>query len=214
MHYKYIFFDLDGTVLDTNELILSSFQHIFQTELQLHLPDEVFLQYFGEPLATTMERYARSKAHAEELREHYLAYSRARHDDMVRVFDGIPECLSSLNNMGAILALVTSKTRASAIHGLQRFDLDKYFHSFVAAEDTKGHKPGPEPVLKALALTGGKPEEAIMVGDSRYDIEAAQNAGVDTILVDWSLAQSAQGHSIPANYFVTKPSEILDIVKM
>lgn len=211
MHYNYIFFDLDGTVLDTNNLILTSFRHVFKETLDLDVGDEELLQYFGEPLLTTLQRYSTEKA--DEMLLAYREYNIGRHDEMVTVFDQIEECIKELHHMGATLAIVTSKYKALALRGLKLFDLDRYFSAIIAMDDTEKHKPLPDPILKALEVLDADPEKTIMIGDSIFDIQCAKAAHVDSILVNWSMAQGAQAKNIDADYFVSNPMEIINLVK-
>ena len=84
---------------------------------------------------------------------------------------------------GLKTAVVTSKRRELAEKGLRLFGIDKYFDVIIGLEDAGKHK---EPVLKALNLLKTSADEALMVGDSPYDILAAQGAGVRSVAVKWS----------------------------
>lgn len=211
MGYKYVLFDLDGTLIDTNKLILDSFKYTYKTCLNLTVSEQEILKYFGEPLIVTLGRYSAEKA--EEMYKTYIDYNESRHDDTVTIFEGIQELLSELVRQGFTLALVTSKRRKVALMGLELFDIKKYFDVFVALEDTELHKPNPAPVLKALELLGAQTCDAIMVGDSVYDIHCAHGANVKAALVKWSAAHGFQGDDISADYVVHDTGELLKIIK-
>jgi len=210
MGYKYVLFDLDGTLINTNQLIIDSFKHTYKKCLGLEVAEEEILKYFGEPLIITLKRY--SEERGDELYQTYIDYNESRHNDAVTIFDGIQELLQQLENQGCILALVTSKRSKIALMGLELFDIRKYFKVFVALEDTELHKPNPAPVLKALELLGAQPEEAIMVGDSVFDIHCAHGAGVKAALVKWSAAHGFQGDDISADYVVHNTNELQKII--
>lgn len=209
MAYKYVLFDLDGTLIDTNKLIMESFKYTYKTGLGLEVSEEEILRYFGEPLIRTLGRY--SEERAEELFRIYIDYNESRHDDTVTIFDGVKDLLEKLERQGCILALVTSKRSKVALMGLDLFDIRKHFKVFVALENTELHKPNPAPALKALELLGARPDEAIMVGDSVYDIHCAHGAGIKAVLVKWSAAHGFQ-EDVSADYVAHDTAELHDII--
>lgn len=211
MKYKYILFDLDGTLIDTNRLIIDSFKHTYRTHLGREIPEEEILKYFGEPLTVTLRRY--SEEQADEMFKTYIAYNEKKHDSSVSLCGDIPGLLKALKKIGCTLAVVTSKMGKIAVQGLNLFDIKKYFDVIVALEDTKLHKPNPAPVLKALELLNAKPEEALMVGDSIYDIHCAHGAGVKAVLVKWSAAKGHQEETAAADYVINETCELVELIK-
>lgn len=210
MAYKYVLFDLDGTLINTNQLIIDSFKHTYKTGIGLDISEKEILRHFGEPLITTLSRYSTEKA--DELYKIYIEYNETRHDEVVTIFEGIKELLLELEEHGCILALVTSKRRKVALMGLDLFDIRKHFGVFVALEDTELHKPNPAPVLKALELLDAEPGDAIMVGDSVFDIHCAHGAGVKAALVKWSAADGFQEESVSADYTAHDTAELFNII--
>ncbi len=210
MKFKYILFDLDGTLIDTNNLIIESFKYTYKKHLNLEVEEPEILQYFGEPLITTLSRY--DKENAQALYKTYIDYNESIHDSRVSLFTNIRECLEALQETGCVLAIVTSKRSSIAYQGLRLFDLLKYFTVIITVDDTTHHKPHPEPILKALEKLGATPEEALMVGDSVFDIQCAHNAGAKGALVSWGLALEHQQAEKP-DYIIYDAMEIVDIVK-
>lgn len=211
MGYKYVLFDLDGTLINTNKLIIDSFKYTYKTGLGLEVSEQEILKYFGEPLIVTLARYSEEKA--DELFKTYIEYNESRHDDTVTIFEGVKELLEELVKQNCTIALVTSKRRKVAFMGLDLFDIKKYFEVFVVLEDTELHKPNPAPVLKALELLNAHPSDAIMVGDSVFDIHCAHGADVKAALVKWSAAHDFQGDNVSADYVVHDTKELLKIIK-
>jgi pyrophosphatase PpaX len=99
-----------------------------------------------------------------------------------------------------------------AYRGLELFDILKHFSVIVTVDDTKQHKPHPEPVLKALENLGASASEALMIGDSVFDILCAHNAGVKAVKVSWGAALEHQDEEEP-DYLVNDAMEIIDIVR-
>lgn len=211
MNYKNILFDLDGTLIDTNKLILDSFKHTIKTHLNIDAIDDELLKYFGEPLILTLQRYSMDKA--SDMFNTYIEYNEQHHDSCVLPCEGIESGLKAIKEMGCTLAVVTSKRKDIALRGLKLFGFDKYFTEIVALEDTDKHKPNPEPILEALKRLSSTSEGAIMIGDSVFDIECAKNAGVKSVLVKWSMADGFQKKNIDADYIVNSIDDLIKIVK-
>ncbi len=210
MGFKYVLFDLDGTLINTNRLILDSFKYTYKTCLGLDVSEQEILRCFGEPLIVTLRRYSGDRA--EEIFKTYIEYNEKRHNDTVTIFEGIQELLEKLVKSGRVLAVVTSKRRKVALMGLELFDIRKHFDVFLSLEDTELHKPNPAPVIKALELLGAHSDDTIMVGDSVFDIHCAHGANVKAVLVKWSAAHGFQGDDAAADYIAHDAEELFNII--
>lgn len=210
MKYKYILFDLDGTLIDTDQLIIDSFKHTYKLHLDREVEKMEILQYFGEPLITTLRRY--SPENAEAMYNTFIQYNESIHDHSVSLCCNIEETLQQLKELGCLMAVVTSKRSKMAYRGLELFDILQYFDAIVTVDDTTHHKPHPEPVQKALEKLGAEPGEALMVGDSVFDIQCAHNAGVHAVKVSWGAALE-QKMEEKADYSIHDALQLIDIVK-
>lgn len=184
MIYKVVLFDLDGTVLDTSDLIISSFKHTFHKHYKREIALSEIHAFFGKTLRAAMEHLGPDQV--EELIQTYREYSLAHHDQMITVFSGVVETIHALYEAGIVMAIVTSKTKKTTLRGLKLFDLDKYFSVIIGADQCQNHKPHPEPIQKALIQLQMRPEECLMVGDSPFDLISAREAGVKTAAVRWT----------------------------
>jgi pyrophosphatase PpaX len=122
--------------------------------------------------------------------------------------------IKELVTRGYTLAVVTSRLLATTMEGLEKYGLTGYFNSVVTCEDCARFKPYPDPALIALERLGRSPEEALMVGDTLYDIRCARAAGVKSVLVGWAVAVTAperNGADAP-DYFIEKASDLLDVL--
>ena len=176
-------FDLDGTLIDTKELIVASFRHAIKQVLGRDYPDEVYLAGQGRPLIDQMRSFDAKRA--EELAAVYSEFNYRYHERLIREFPGVRALLADLVAAGVRLGVVTSKKRRGAELGLRHFGLEAYLSTAVFMEDTQEHKPHPAPVREALRRLGVRPEEAVMVGDSPFDIESALAAGTEAVGVAW-----------------------------
>lgn len=210
MRYQAVLFDLDGTLLDTNELILASFLHT----LDIHCPGkykrEDVLAIMGQPLITQMRLFDAEQA--EAMVETYTKHNLATHDEHVTAFPYVLETIPRLKGLGLKLAIVTNKRRPVVEMGLKLFGLDSYFDAVICVGDVQKPKPDPEMVNMACEQLGVTPEESLMVGDSKYDIMAAMNAQVDSAGVAWSLHTDELAEQQPT-YMLSELHELISIVQ-
>ncbi len=210
MRYESILFDLDGTLLNTNELILHTFNYTLQEILGITVPKEQIYATFGRPLREIMAEFDAERA--DLLLTTYRAYNAQIHDEYVTLFDQVEETLAKLKDLGLKLSVVTSKKGDIAHHGLAHFDLEHYFDAFVGPEDTPGHKPDPAPAQEALKRLHCPPETSIMVGDSPYDILCGQRAGCQTAAVRYSVHAAQKLEALHPNFMLDTLADLVPIV--
>ncbi len=147
-----VVFDLDGTVVDTVELIVESFRYATLTVLGQVLPDAVITAGVGRPLMSQMQ--ALSPEHAQELFDVYQEYNHRRHDELIRGYAGVEEMLLALKSAGRRLGIVTSKGRDTTEMAFRAVGLAGHFDAIVTASDTTEHKPSPVPLYLCLERLG------------------------------------------------------------
>jgi len=207
---KYVFFDLDGTIADTEEIIVKSFQHIHK-KFNSKIPKrEKIVSTFGEPLKITLEREFSNNDYKEVVEE-YRKFHRNIFYEHLKLHDGAVEIIKSLHKENKTLGIVTSRLRETAVEILEIFEIKKYFDAIVTIDDTEKHKPDPEPLLKALEEVSGNIEESIYIGDTKYDIECAKNTGVRSVLVGWS-HHAGEEDKIEPDYTINQFSELIKII--
>lgn len=184
---KGVLFDLDGTLIDTHDLILSSFRHATREVLGREIPDEVLMRKVGQPLVVQMWDFTEDDAVHEQLVRTYRAYNEAKNDEVVRAFPGVGEMLEALREAGYPLGVVTSKRHALAWHTLEVLGLASYFEFLVGSDDCPAHKPDPEPVELGCDKLGLRPDECLYVGDSPFDMAAGNGAGCVTAAATWGM---------------------------
>ena len=211
MRYPTVLFDLDGTLIDSGEIIISSFRHATQTVLEREIPDEVLAAAVGGSNIYEQMR-AFDEERADELVRVYREHNAPLHDDLV-AFEGIERALDRLRAEGRQLGIVTAKRRKTVDLAFAILPLERYFDTVVTSEQTKHHKPHPEPVLTALDRLGSEPEEAAFVGDSPFDMGAGKAAGVFTVGVSWGKIHSVERlRETGADTVVHSPEELLDVL--
>jgi pyrophosphatase PpaX len=183
MRFPVVLFDLDGTLIDSGPMILSSFRHATRTVLGREIPDhELVAATGGSTLETQMSAFDADRV--DELVDAYRAHNIPLHDEL-RCCVGIQDVLDALKAEGRRLGVVTAKRRHTVELAFERLGIERYFDVVVTSDDTTAHKPDPAPILFALERLGARPEDAAYVGDSPFDVGAARAAGVFAVAVGW-----------------------------
>jgi pyrophosphatase PpaX len=204
-------FDLDGTLIDSIDLIFRCYRHTASVHLSISPPDSVWKAGLGTPLREQLRQVCDDPALIEAMVATYREYHHEHHDASVRAYPEVREALTALSARGARLAVVTSKLRSGAERGLRSTGLLDLFSCVVTAEDVARPKPDPEPVRMALARLGADPSLAVFIGDSPHDIKAGRAAGVRTAGVLWGpFCREELAPSGPDHLFET-PSQILSL---
>lgn len=206
---KALLFDLDGTLVNTGPLIIEAFRYTAKMVFNLDAPPRELIAAVGTPLASQMEglveRYfgerlpvdgklAQTKEElAAQLREVYREYCARVHDEYILPYEGIETVLQNFAKRGVPMGVVTSKIHRSAVADLAYYDLGKYFQILVGADDVTEHKPLPAPLLKGMELLAAQheicltPKDCAYIGDSPFDTQAGNSAGMYTVAVTYGL---------------------------
>ena len=212
--YDPILFDLDGTVVDTVELITESFRHACHVVFGQALPDAAFLANVGQSLMEQMRLL--SADHAQELYAAYREYNHRRHDELIRGYAGMEAALLALRAAGRRLGLVTSKSADTTEMAFRAVGLREHFDAVVTASDTTLHKPSPEPLFLCLErLAARRPGEqfdrsrAIYIGDSPFDIQAGRAAGMATAAVTWGIFSRKDLEGAGPDHVLVEPGDLV-----
>ena len=202
-----VLFDLDGTLIDSIELILTSMHHAFRRHGGAAPPDTEWLEGVGIPLRTMFSRYVREHE-IDTLIGFYREHQMEHHDRLVSCYADVPATLQRLRDDGYPMAVVTSKSDWLAQRGLEHVGVAHLFDTIVGCDSCSRHKPHPEPVLTALTRLGSSPHEAVFIGDSVHDVEAGNAAGVTTIAALWGPFSKAQLEPAQPDAFLERISEL------
>lgn len=205
-----ILFDLDGTLIDTNELIISTYLHTLEKYYPGTYQREDVLPFMGPTLHDSFSSIDPDRV--EEMILEYRAYNLANHDELVTEFAGVKETVQTLMAKGYKLGIVTTKLHDTVLKGLRLMELEAYFEVIVALDHVEKAKPDPEPIFKALEQLEATPVEAIMVGDNYHDILAGKNAGTKTAGVAWSIKGRDYLSKFEPDYMLENMTDLLTIL--
>jgi pyrophosphatase PpaX len=208
---KAVLFDFDGTLINTNDLIINSFKYALKKVDNANVPSEKIVKTFGEPLRMCLSDL--SDSNLDELMKEFREYNESNHDEMVKEFKGVKEGLVELKRMGMKLGIVTSKRKIMAKRGLKLIGIEKYIDVIITSEDTEKHKPLGDPALIACELLNVMPGEAVMVGDSHNDILCGKNAGCFTALVNYTLLPMEDLIKLKPNYIINSILELSEMLE-
>lgn len=212
-NYNTVLFDLDGTILDTNKLILDSFHHAFN-DLYEEVPDKKTLtSFFGMTLVEAFSRMARNEKDVDLLISSFREFNLSNHDSSIKIFPEVQNTIIKLKENDFKIGIVTSKLNNTAKRGLNLFDLEKYIDVFIGADDTLIHKPDPFPVMECLRRIGAKGESSFMVGDSPHDITAGRLSGCKTVFVNYSMV-NVDRNNLECDYRIDKMNELVKILEI
>ena len=180
-------FDLDGTLLDTRELIYQSFAAMLEA-LGRPVPDRGLVNsMIGLVLQPQLERLLGDVAPDEfaRARDIYRHHQNELATAYLQPFPGVVEGLRTLRERGKRMAIVSSRTKGSLERYLEMMGLAEYFSVVISPNETERHKPHPDPAFAALDALGARAEDAVFVGDADFDMGCARGAGVYAVLVSW-----------------------------
>ena len=211
MKTKALLFDFDGTLLNTNELIIQTFMHILEEKFPRQYSTTDCLKFIGPSLKETFNEI--TPGETEEMMLKYRAFNIAHHDDLVTGYDAVVSTLEQLHAMGIRLVIVSTKSHAGLKRGMDVLRAGHLFEFCIGLEDVTHVKPHPEPILLALEKLNLEKDEVIMIGDNSHDIEGGHNAGVRTAGVAWSIKGADYLQQFNPTYMLRSMTDLLGIVK-
>lgn len=210
MKINTVLFDLDGTLINTNELIIASFLHTLDTYYPDKYKREDVLAFIGPSLRETFS--AMDAERTDEMIQAYREFNHAHHDELVQEYETVYETVEQLAKQGYKLGIVTTKARKTVEMGLNLTKLHQFFDVIVTIDDVEHVKPHPEPIEKALRLLDANPATTLMVGDNHHDVLGGKNAGTKTAGVAWTIKGRDYLAAYKPDYMLEQMSDLLTIL--
>lgn len=207
-----IFFDADGTIIDTQELIFDSFRHTFKKyRPDMELSEELLHTFMGPPLFETFGKYCKDQC--EEAVAYYREFNHANHDDYVKEIAHAKEVLSKLKDKGYTLGVVSNKMKDLVQRGLDLCELSEYLDVLITLDDVEKPKPNPEGLIKACKEACVPVDDVIYVGDALGDIYAAKNMCAYSVAIITAPLKEAKIREAKPCRVIYDLRELLEIVK-
>ncbi|MHC5268833.1 HAD family hydrolase [Enterococcus sp. LJL98] len=206
-NYTTIIYDIDGTILNTLDMNMYPLIRIIEEETGEQWTFDQVLRFAAYPGRKVIEELKIQNVDA--VYQRWVSYVNA-YEDGARLYEGFPFLFDRFQAHGIQQAVVSSKTKKQYALDFVAKGLDSYMSVAILAEDTKNHKPHPDPLLACLKALNLKPEETIYIGDAQSDYEAAMHAGIDFGYAKWG-SVSDHGILFPTFTF-EQPHDLLELL--
>jgi HAD superfamily hydrolase (TIGR01549 family) len=211
MKFKLVIFDIDGTLIDSEETGVLSLMQTIRELTGLEVPYNEAYRWFGISSADVSRdvHFDDAVAFGERWEENFVALTH-----LIKPFSGALEMVAAIHEAGFRTGIVTARNHFEFDKDVHIKPFLKYIDHIVCADDTARRKPDPEPMRHCVALASGDhspilPSEAIYFGDTIHDFRCADGAGCCFALADWR-SRGLQG--IPAPFRFTSAAEALQIL--
>ena len=206
-----VIFDLDGTILDTFSLLEASVKHSFSKHLcDKTLTHDDIKSFFGPPLTQSFYKWCKSEEKTQQMIDTYRMFSNKHMQEYVRVFPHIKRLLTMLKDNHYSLVILSNKIRQAVVEQLSYTDLLDFFDMIIGGDDVDKAKPDPEGIMR---IKEQFKDDAIMIGDSIYDIQAAKNAQVQSIAVCWGVVSKETFENEKPDKIIEDPKQLLNAIK-
>lgn len=201
--YDLYIFDLDGTIIDSSELMLKSLAYATKDLDGYVINEKLFFSQMGKKLEEIFEILKIDP----KLANLYRQYS-AEHQDEIEIFDEVVEFIKELKGKGKLITINTGKEYVRTKKLLEELKLEQFFDLIVCSDQLINSKPHPESIFKTLNMLSVSKENTIMIGDSYQDILCAKNACIDSMFVSWGTTLESEVISIKPNFIYRDLKEL------
>lgn len=206
-------FDFDGTLVDTEPLILASMKYtLLKYKPDLKITEEMELAFLGPTLSETLRNYL-DESLIDEAFETYRSHNKEIHDQGLKSYPMTRETLEELKAQGYPMAIFSSKKKDMVEHGLHLAGLGHLFDVIIGYDEVSKHKPDPEGLIKALNALGNGQDSVVYVGDSAMDIRAAQAIDAYTVAFLSHPKREKAVMDLKPNATIKQLDELFEILK-
>ena len=213
MKYKAILFDLDGTLIDSTEAIVATFNHALMRSGQEEVSSEKIAGTIGYTLRDAAKIIDRKIDDPAAFQADFETFYADIYKELTFLLKDVRNVLAALAAKGYKMGVVTSKVRYTSEEILEGEGLMQYFQFVVGAEDAQNHKPHPEPLHTALEKLNLAPEEVLYVGDTIVDALAAKAAQMDSAIILTDQAEEVKVKEVGARYTLKRIKDLINILQ-
>lgn len=195
MNYQHYFFDFDGTLADSKKCVIQAVQEAFQRKGLTQPSPQVILNFMGIPIEASFPQMSDQSLSPEQLEDLFADFRSAMvtyEPEGLEVYPHIHQVLEQLQAQGRHLYIVTSKAGPALERNLHLLNLSHYFTDKISSDQVSHYKPHPESLVTLLERHQLDPAHCLMIGDTTFDIDMGNAAGVATCAVTWGSHDRAQ----------------------
>ncbi|MCF7923948.1 MAG: HAD-IA family hydrolase [Candidatus Izimaplasma sp.] len=206
-----ILFDLDGTLVDSNQLLIDSFEETFKCFYPNNNNSyQDYVHMIGPTLEETFSILENNNEKVKKMIQYFREFYLKNEYQYIKIYPNLIETLDKLKKANFQLGIVTTKFKESAIPSIKHFNFDQYMDVFVYLDDVKHPKPNAEPIYYAKhSLKNTK--QVMMIGDNPSDILSGKNANILTCGVEWSLKKEKLKATKP-DFWISDFKELIPII--
>ncbi len=212
-----VFFDLDGTLLDTARDLGSALNRLLQKKGKAPMPDNDIRKVVSNGAYALLQLgfgVERNSPETPALRQELLDFYLEDLASHTRTFEGIDDLLAALNERGIDWGIVTNKPLTYAEPLIEKMNFSSQPVCLVCPDHVKKSKPDPEPLQLACEIANCEKENVIYIGDHRRDIECGKNADIKTVAVSYGYIDTGDSaHDWEADHVAETPKDIWPILK-
>lgn len=210
--FKIVLFDLDGTLINSEQIGFEVADFVMTPYLKRGLTNSERRYMVGKPLMDVLEDWFPGTE--QEIYDKIIDRweSVTLNGNSLKLYDGVFKVLSEINGLGMRMGIVSSKQVKYIVEDLKDNDIEPFFETIVGQEDTKRHKPFPDPLLLAAERLNIRPESCIYIGDQPTDVSASRSANMKSAVALWGNGEQDDLFESKPDYIFDDPVDILDIL--
>jgi|FrelakmetLWP11LW_1041352.scaffolds.fasta_scaffold11161_2 phosphoglycolate phosphatase len=215
MRYKAVFFDLDGTLVDTLDDLTDAMNYALSQLGQPGIGRDACREMIGKGLAVFADKALPEGA--KHLQQALIDAMKARYVrtclDKTRIYAGMAGLVSQCRQKGLKLGVVSNKSHPLTVKIAEHYFGSEVFGIILGQKEDVKIKPDPEPIQIAMKAVGvDLPQETLYVGDSDVDVETARNAGTDFVAVGWGFRSEQQLRQAGAEKIIYNAGDLLNLI--
>lgn len=206
---KLIVWDFDDTLVDTKPLIEACMNHVLQKlDLDYKLK-HIWLKYASLPIQESIYyTFNKLGVSSDLIIKTYKNFDYKKYRHLIREFDGMSKLLNELKMLGFHMSIASAKDRETLMFQIDMLKWQHLFYPIVSSDDVELRKPHPESIYRCLNMLNINNKDAIMIGDTQFDIDMAKNANIYNISVGYGLKNTVVPTKVNLMSYVTNLTEL------
>lgn len=211
-HIDVIFFDLDGTLVDSSEDIVTAVNHALKEAGLPERSKEEIITYIGTGVKDLIAKSVGSEDGplVDKCVETFTDYFGKHYADKSRLYPDVKEVLEFYKHKKMVI--VTNRRTELTKDTLKKFEINRYFNKIIGGDDDKCLKPSPCPIQKGVSEVVGENEKALMVGDMDLDVLAGKRAGLYTCAVTYGIGSRKDVEKAEPDYLINNIIQLKDLI--